>query len=268
MALAPWVLGAQIVGGMLQARAGEKALQEQMAWLQQFYAPEMAARQQLMTRLGKESPLLAAQHTRRERQIRESAEARGAVERAIGRRTGVARTGALGRIEAEKEEALSQEALSYGERQQAEIDKVINSLLGRGEAGPAISGVLGKMGEMETGVYGQIGEALGTYAESLRPTAGAGVEEAPAGMGRELYPTVTPSARPTLAPVPAPAKPLVPPHLPVTSPPGAATTPSPFEEEDVLGILDASEMSGIRLPWGGRRRVNVRFGRGLRPARV
>jgi len=256
MGLAELTLGAQLLGGWLQAGSERRALQKQLAWLREFYAPEMAARKELMGRLGKVSPLLATQHERRERQIRERFAGREAAERAIGRRTGAERLGALGRIEAKREEALSSEALSYGERQQAEIDRVINALLGRGEAGPAIAGVMREMGRVTQGIP----EALGTYV--------AGLETAEAGVGVAGAPTTIPSPPPALAPAPAPTEPLREPRFPAISPSAVATPPSPLEEEDVLGILDASEMPNVRLPLGGRYRRSVRYGRGLRPARV
>jgi len=285
MALAEIALGVELLGSWMQGSSERRALQKQLEYLQQYYAPELAARQMLMERLGKESPRLAAAHRKSLQRLDQSEAAELATVRARGKRTGVARSGEEARVRATAEEARGAEAFTYAEKQQAEIDKVVSSLLGRGEAGPAIAGAMGQLGSVESGLFGQIGEAVGGYAagKEMAPLLNAQKEwyesEAGGGGGGDVgaagaLPRI-PEARRTLSggstlpAAPAPTEPLVPPDLRPrrgVSPIGSGVETPPYPEEwDEFALLDASEIPNRRLPSGGNPSRRRRYGLGLRP---
>lgn len=260
MALAELALAAKLYGSYAQASAERRALDERLAFLQQFYAPELAARQMLMARLGKESPLLAAQHERNVRRTKEKFAGLRAVEEAKAGRTGVERSGAIARLETMEQETLSAGATSYGEKQQALIDDVLEKLLGRGAAGPMISEVMGQKGRISSELLGQIPEALVPYLEGLEPETPTATATTPA---------MTPSQPPVITPAPTP--PLVPPRFPEESPMGGVTPPPIPEElwEEIILMGEGKAVSNVRAPTGGRGRRGQggtqRWGNGLRP---
>jgi hypothetical protein len=105
-ALALASLAGSFFGMNEQQRAAERARK----YLEALNAPTLAARNYLLTQMGKESQVLAAQYRTRRQDIQEGAATQASVARARGTRTGnlAGARGEAMRIEDSKRRALNQ----------------------------------------------------------------------------------------------------------------------------------------------------------------
>jgi len=159
------VLLATVGGSFMQASAEQAALDEKLTWMKDYYAPELAARKNLMGKLGKESPLLAARHKENVRRVQQQEASAKALARGRAERLGTPGAGRYeaARVSASATDLLNKENLEYAQLQQEQLDRTIGALLGRGEAGMAIAGAMGEKGAIGSSLIGDIGTALGGY---------------------------------------------------------------------------------------------------------
>lgn len=170
----PILAVASFVGGLLgssaQRRAEERARKQQLAWLQEYYGPSMRVRRQLEGKLGKESPLLAAQHQFALQDINQEEAAQLTGSEGYWKRMGNEgrARGEKWRLRGEATRARAEEALSYGQNQQQYKDYVMRMILGSGgPEGQAIGEVIRDRGAIQSSFLGQVGTGLGTFLGAL-----------------------------------------------------------------------------------------------------
>jgi len=168
--MSAWVEGISaaisLLGASAEANAQQKAIEQQMAFLKQYYAPDMAAKNAalglaqgyFLPRVGKPSSRLAAQHRISVGQIGRTTE--GAVNAATA---GARRRGNVGRARGDAwrlrlggQEALNRENLGYGSEQEAYLRQAAldaeNALMG-------VSGGANQGANMIASLTGQKGMA-------------------------------------------------------------------------------------------------------------